>query len=165
MSGLLDPAERSARGAALRADITGQTDTPADLWDESWRDFIFAEVWSRPGLDRRGGSAAGDRAGEREPPGGTEAGGERGHADPGGNVRASRWILRRDRRGAEFAESRFRVRSPAVPPRPVPRWPTARDSRRLTTPGDPHRIAPMRFASASGSFAFAWWFRPPVGAV
>ncbi|HEX7753592.1 MAG TPA: carboxymuconolactone decarboxylase family protein [Novosphingobium sp.] len=53
MSGLLDPAERSARGAALRADITGQTDTPADLWDESWRDFIFAEVWSRPGLDRR----------------------------------------------------------------------------------------------------------------
>ena len=53
MSARLDPAERSARGAALRADVTGQAPAPADLWDESWRDFVFAEVWSRPGLDRR----------------------------------------------------------------------------------------------------------------
>jgi 4-carboxymuconolactone decarboxylase len=26
---------------------------PATLYEESWRDFVFAEVWSRPGLERR----------------------------------------------------------------------------------------------------------------
>lgn len=51
---LLDPAQRSARGLAIQAEVTGQpAPRPATLLDESWRDFVFAEVWSRPGLDRR----------------------------------------------------------------------------------------------------------------
>lgn len=50
---LLDNAERSARGAAIQAEITGRTAAPASLQQESWRDFVFAEVWNRPGLDRK----------------------------------------------------------------------------------------------------------------
>lgn len=51
---LLDPAERSARGAALQAEITGRpAREPRTLYEESWRDFLYAEVWSSPGLDRR----------------------------------------------------------------------------------------------------------------
>ena len=51
---LLDPAERSACGLAAQAEINGAP-APATvtLMDESWRDFVFAEVWTRPGLDRR----------------------------------------------------------------------------------------------------------------
>jgi 4-carboxymuconolactone decarboxylase len=51
---LLDPAERSARGTAIGAEVTGRPlAAPTTPYSESWRDFIFAEVWSRPGLDRR----------------------------------------------------------------------------------------------------------------
>lgn len=50
---LLDPKDRSDRGAAIQAEVTGRTAAPATLVEESWRDFVFAEVWSRPGLDRR----------------------------------------------------------------------------------------------------------------
>jgi 4-carboxymuconolactone decarboxylase len=51
---MLDPAERSARGAAIGAEVTGAAlPAPTTPYTESWRDFIFAEVWSRPGLDRR----------------------------------------------------------------------------------------------------------------
>jgi 4-carboxymuconolactone decarboxylase len=51
---LLDPAERSARGAALQREITGHAAAPPrTLVEQSWRDFIYAEIWSRPGLDRR----------------------------------------------------------------------------------------------------------------
>lgn len=50
---LLDPAERTARGAATQAEVTGSTAQPATLLDESWRDFVYAEVWTRPALDRR----------------------------------------------------------------------------------------------------------------
>ncbi|MDP3676674.1 MAG: carboxymuconolactone decarboxylase family protein [Novosphingobium sp.] len=50
----LFPAARSAKGAALQAELTGApAPAPATLLQESWRDFIYAEVWSRPGLDRR----------------------------------------------------------------------------------------------------------------
>jgi 4-carboxymuconolactone decarboxylase len=48
-----DNAKRSACGAALQAEVTGETASPATPLEESWRDFVFAEVWSRPGLDRR----------------------------------------------------------------------------------------------------------------
>lgn len=51
---LLDPKDRSERGRALQAAVLGQpapeTVTPVD---ESIRDFVYAEVWCRPGLDRR----------------------------------------------------------------------------------------------------------------
>ena len=51
---LLDPAERKARGLAIQAEATGLPGTePETLIEESWRDFIFAEVWTRPGLPRR----------------------------------------------------------------------------------------------------------------
>ncbi|HMP56179.1 MAG TPA: carboxymuconolactone decarboxylase family protein, partial [Novosphingobium sp.] len=51
---LLDPKERSARGAALQATIYGQQPAdPQTPWEESVRDFVYAEVWDRPGLDLR----------------------------------------------------------------------------------------------------------------
>ena len=51
---LLDPAERTARGAKLQAELTGvPAAEPATLVQASWRDYVFAEVWARPGLDLR----------------------------------------------------------------------------------------------------------------
>ncbi|WP_233203863.1 carboxymuconolactone decarboxylase family protein [Novosphingobium sp. HII-3] len=51
---LLDPRDRSARGLAIEGDVTGRAAAaPATLLEESWRDFVFAEVWARPGLPRR----------------------------------------------------------------------------------------------------------------
>lgn len=51
---LLDPAERTARGLALQAELTGrEAREPKSLLQESWRDFIYPEIWSRPGLDRK----------------------------------------------------------------------------------------------------------------
>lgn len=50
----LDPSARSQRGAKLQNELLGKTAAePNSLLEASWRDFIFAEVWSRPGLDRR----------------------------------------------------------------------------------------------------------------
>ncbi len=54
MAAMLDPQERSARGLAIQTEVTGKAaPTPDTPVEESWRDFVFAEVWSRPGLDRR----------------------------------------------------------------------------------------------------------------
>lgn len=54
MTQLLDIAERSARGVAIAGEATGKPlPAPATLYQESLRDFVWAEVWSRPGLDRR----------------------------------------------------------------------------------------------------------------
>lgn len=51
---MLDPQERTARGLSTQAEVTGRAATaPTTLLEESWRDFVFAEVWSRPGLPRR----------------------------------------------------------------------------------------------------------------
>lgn len=51
---LLDPAERTARGLALQREATGSLAArDATLLQRSWRDFIYAEVWSRPALDPR----------------------------------------------------------------------------------------------------------------
>ena len=51
---LLDPAIRTQRGVELRAGLTGApSPEPATLLDASWRDFVYAEVWSRPALDLR----------------------------------------------------------------------------------------------------------------
>ena len=49
-----DPRERSRRGSDLQTAAWGQPPgEPATLFEASWRDFVFAEIWSRPGLDRR----------------------------------------------------------------------------------------------------------------
>lgn len=54
MAELLDPQVRSARGQAIQAEVTGAAPVaPHSPVAESWRDFVYAEVWSRPGLDRR----------------------------------------------------------------------------------------------------------------
>ena len=54
MADLLDPKERSARGTALQEKIYGQCPPdPQTPWEESVRDFVYAEVWNRPGLDMR----------------------------------------------------------------------------------------------------------------
>ncbi len=51
---LLDPAERSRRGVERRAEVLGvAAEEPRTLLEESWRDFVFSEVWARPGLDLR----------------------------------------------------------------------------------------------------------------
>lgn len=51
---LLEPAARSRFGEQAQAQIQGgPAARPATLFDESWRDYVFSEVWNRPGLDRR----------------------------------------------------------------------------------------------------------------
>ena len=51
---LLDPAQRSETGRSKQAEILARpASEPATLYEASWRDFIFAEVWTRPGLDLR----------------------------------------------------------------------------------------------------------------
>jgi 4-carboxymuconolactone decarboxylase len=50
---LLDPAERTARGTKLRAELSGVHAEPRTLVQASWRDYVYAEVWARPGLDLR----------------------------------------------------------------------------------------------------------------
>lgn len=51
---LLEPGERSARGAALQSEVNAQpAPAPTTPVEASIRDFVYAEVWSRPGLDRR----------------------------------------------------------------------------------------------------------------
>ncbi len=51
---LLDPGERSQRGAEQQAKLTGKpAPEPTTLYESSWRDYIFAEVWTRDGLDLR----------------------------------------------------------------------------------------------------------------
>src|SRR5579863_1430298 len=51
---LLDPAERQRQGRETQATLlAAPASEPATLFESSWRDFIFAEVWNRPGLDRR----------------------------------------------------------------------------------------------------------------
>ncbi len=68
---LLDPGERTARGAKLQAELTGtRAPDPTTLLEASWRDYIYAEVWARPALDLRSrflismssAAAAGDEA-------------------------------------------------------------------------------------------------------
>lgn len=69
---LLDPKERSEGGVAKATEVTGKpAPAPQTLYESSWRDFVFAEVWSRPGLDLRArylialaGSANGDTPAE-----------------------------------------------------------------------------------------------------
>lgn len=49
-----DPAERSRVGARRQSELLGASaPEPRTLMESSWRDYIFAEVWTRPGLDLR----------------------------------------------------------------------------------------------------------------
>jgi 4-carboxymuconolactone decarboxylase len=49
-----DPACRSARGAERQAALTGAAARePRSVLQASWRDFVYAEVWTRPELDLR----------------------------------------------------------------------------------------------------------------
>ncbi len=51
---LHDPNERTARGRKEQSELLGTVaPEPQTLFESSWRDYVFAEVWTRPGLDRR----------------------------------------------------------------------------------------------------------------
>lgn len=51
---LIDATERAARGAKIQGELLAlAAQQPETLLEASWRDYVFAEVWSRPGLDRR----------------------------------------------------------------------------------------------------------------
>jgi 4-carboxymuconolactone decarboxylase len=51
---LLNPQERTQRGIKQQATILANpVAEPRTLFESSWRDYIFAEVWTRPGLDVR----------------------------------------------------------------------------------------------------------------
>ena len=51
---MLTPKGRSALGAKVQAELTGTAERDAEtLLEQSWRDFIYSEVWSRSGLERR----------------------------------------------------------------------------------------------------------------
>lgn len=51
---LESPDARKETGIRQQEELTGATvPEPVTLLQSSWRDYIFAEVWNRPGLDRR----------------------------------------------------------------------------------------------------------------
>jgi 4-carboxymuconolactone decarboxylase len=51
---LLDPEDRTSTGVSQQTELLGTAARePRTLLEASWRDFVFAEVWTRPGLDRR----------------------------------------------------------------------------------------------------------------
>jgi 4-carboxymuconolactone decarboxylase len=51
---MFDPAARSARGAQAQAELTGAAPAaPSTPFEAALRDFVYAEVWTRPGLDMR----------------------------------------------------------------------------------------------------------------
>jgi 4-carboxymuconolactone decarboxylase len=51
---MLDPVQRTRTGLQQQTELLGKpAPEPQTLLQASWRDFIFAEVWTRPGLDRR----------------------------------------------------------------------------------------------------------------
>ncbi len=51
---LLDPAQRTRTGVQQQTELLGApAPEPKTLLEASWRDYVFAEVWTRPGLDRR----------------------------------------------------------------------------------------------------------------
>ncbi|MET0241291.1 MAG: carboxymuconolactone decarboxylase family protein [Sphingobium sp.] len=54
MAILLDPAERTARGVAAQTDrLATPVPNPQTPYQAAVRDFVFAEVWTRPALDLR----------------------------------------------------------------------------------------------------------------
>jgi 4-carboxymuconolactone decarboxylase len=51
---MCDPGERTRTGIRHQSELlAGSAPEARTLFETSWRDFVFAEVWSRPGLDRR----------------------------------------------------------------------------------------------------------------
>jgi len=51
---LLDPAHRTRTGAHQQSELlAAPAPEPGTLLEASWRDYVFAEVWTRPALDRR----------------------------------------------------------------------------------------------------------------
>jgi 4-carboxymuconolactone decarboxylase len=51
---MTDKSERAARGARTFEEVLGSPmHPPTTPITEAARDFVFAEVWARPGLDRR----------------------------------------------------------------------------------------------------------------
>jgi len=54
MSTLRDPAARTQLGLRTQSELLDTpSPEPRTLFESAWRDFVFAEVWTRPGLDPR----------------------------------------------------------------------------------------------------------------
>jgi 4-carboxymuconolactone decarboxylase len=50
----MDPKERMDRGVRTQREVLGvPAPEPQTIFESTWRDYIFAEVWTRPALDRR----------------------------------------------------------------------------------------------------------------
>lgn len=51
---LLNPQKRTQTGVDQQSQLlAAKAPAPATLFESSWRDYVFAEIWTRPGLDRR----------------------------------------------------------------------------------------------------------------
>jgi len=51
---LKDPVERTQNGIRTQSEVQGAPAAePTTLLQSAWRDFVYAEIWTRPGLDRR----------------------------------------------------------------------------------------------------------------
>jgi 4-carboxymuconolactone decarboxylase len=51
---ICDPAQRTSVGWQQQSELlAAHADHPRTLLQASWRDYIFSEIWTRPGLDRR----------------------------------------------------------------------------------------------------------------
>lgn len=51
---LQDPVARSALGQKTQSQVTASPpEEPFTLLDESWRDFVYAEIWTRDWTDVR----------------------------------------------------------------------------------------------------------------
>lgn len=51
---LLDPADRTARGVETQGRVLASpAPVPLTLYEASLRDYVFSEIWTRPGLDPR----------------------------------------------------------------------------------------------------------------
>lgn len=51
---VLEPSERARAGKQQQERLLGApAPEPRTLFESSWRDYVFAEVWTRPGLDSR----------------------------------------------------------------------------------------------------------------
>lgn len=51
---LLDPQKRMQTGIQQQSELLGvKAPVPTTQFESTWRDYIFSEVWTRPGLDRR----------------------------------------------------------------------------------------------------------------
>lgn len=50
---MIEPAARSRTGEEIQQRVTGKSEAPRTPMELAWRDFVYSEVWTRPGLNLR----------------------------------------------------------------------------------------------------------------